>query len=480
MVPLRPESVASATVPFDQTDLIKGLSNMHRDLICFSLLFCSFALAETAPPAAGANSAAAPAATSTVAVVDQPALATVNSELPSWLRLSGELRLRYEGRQGNGFQKGNDDGYGLSRTRIDIGVRAKPWLEFFFQGQDSRAPGKRNANGVFRDPFDVRQAWVRVGGEGSPAAVTAGRQLLLYGDQRLVGPLDWTNTSRTWDAVKLELQPTKNAKFDVFASSVVENDPSRRINQRRDGANLHGVYGSIQNVIPKSTIEPLVMWQTNPLVVNELNFRGDLDRYTGGVRVWGKGLGPWDYNVAVVNQWGNVDGSGIQAWGSYAELGYSLQAPWKPRLYAEYTFGSGDGDPGDGKIGGFNDLYPTAHLWYGYNDLVGWRNIKNIRLGLNLKPHRKLGLKLDYHSFWLADRQDGLYNVAGVRTVAAPAGGATDSKIGDEVDVTFTVPVTKTITIGGGMGRMLPGPFLKQNTPGIGNTFTFLFTSFLL
>jgi hypothetical protein len=458
---------------------------MSRFLITLSLFSTVAAFpadpVEPATVAAAAASAAAPAPPPAVVFVDKPASSYLSSELPSWLTLSGEFRFRFEGRQANGFREGNDDGYGLFRTRVNVGVKAKPWLELVFQGQDARAPGKQNANGVFRDPFEVRQAYVKIGGgESSPVAVTAGRQLLLYGDQRLIGPLDWTNTSRTFDAVKLELQAGDDARLDFFSSSVVENDPTRRINHHQDGANLHGFYGAIRNVMPKSTIEPFALWQTNPLVINELNFRGDLDRYTGGVRVWGKGLGPWDYNVAIVNQWGNVAGADIGAWGSYAELGYSITAPWKPRLYAEYTFGSGDSDPADGKIGGFNDLYPTAHLWYGYNDLVGWRNLKNIRLGADLKPHPKLGLKLDYHSFWLANRHDGLYNAAGARSVAAPEGGAANTKIGDEVDVTFTVPVSKTITVGGGVGYMFTGAFLEQNTPGHGNTFTFLFTSFKL
>ena len=433
------------------------------------------------PPPPASNAAASPQPSSETPVLDKPALGYVRAASPGWLTVSGELRFRFESRQGLGFREGDDDGYGLVRARVNIAVKPKPWLEFFFQGQDSRAPGKRNANGVFRDPFDVRQAYVKIGGgEGSPVAVTAGRQLLLYGDQRLIGPLDWTNTSRTWDAVKLELKAGDDAKFDLFASSVVQNNPNRRLNQRRDGANLHGAYGSIRKIIPKSTIEPYLLWQTNPLIVNELNFRGDMDRYTGGLRIWGKGLGPWDYNLAVAKQWGEMGNAEIGAWGSYAEVGYSIPAPLKPRLYAEYTFGSGDQDSSDGKIGGFNDLYPTAHLWYGYNDLVGWRNLKNFRFGAQFKPHRKLGLRWDYHSFWLANRNDGLYNVAGIRTVAAPPGGAADSKIGDEVDATFTVPVSKTCTLGGGVGHMFPGAFLEANTTGAGNTFFFLFTSLKL
>ncbi len=76
----------------------------------------------------------------------------------------------------------------------------------------------------------------------------------------------------------------------------------------------------------------------------------------------------------------------IQAWGYYAELGYSIDAESSPRLYVHYNFGSGDEDGSDGRVGGFVDIYPTAHFLYGYNDLVGWRNLKNIRLGAEFKP----------------------------------------------------------------------------------------------
>lgn len=446
-----------------------------------SHLLLSGALSLSAAVAAEPQVAAEPAQQP---LIERPALSYVNSQAPSWLSLSGEFQFRYEGRQGLGYVEGNDDHYGLTRTRVNIAIRPTSWLQFYFQGQDSRAPGIRagaSNNGVFRDPFDVRQAYVKIGGgEASPVAFTAGRQLLSYGDQRLIGALDWTNTSRTFDALKLELQAGKDVKFDVFSSSVVENNPNRRVNLSPEGVNLHGVYGSIKRVIPKATIEPYILWQTTPVVMDELGFRGDLDRYTGGVRIFATGLKGFDYNVALVNQWGSFASADIEAWGSYAELGYTVNAPWSPRLYAEYTFGSGDSDSTDGTIGGFNDVYPTAHLWYGYNDLVGWRNLKNLRVGTQFKPLAKLGVRLDYHSFWLANRNDGLYNVAGVRTVAAPSGGAVDSKIGDEVDATFTVPLTPTITIGGGIGHMFPGAFLKTNTPGASDTFTFLFTNFRL
>ena len=188
-----------------------------------------------------------------------PPNAATTTGLPDWLSLGGEFRVRYENRQSLGYREGSDDGYALVRTRLDIGIEPTDWLKFGFQGQDSRAPAIREGVGnigAFRDGFDVRQAYVRLGGSKSPVAVTVGRQLLAYGDQRLVGSLAWANTSRAFDAVKVELR-APNAKIDIFSASVVQNDPFRGINQSSEGNNLHGIYGAIENVIPGSTIGAL-------------------------------------------------------------------------------------------------------------------------------------------------------------------------------------------------------------------------------
>ncbi len=403
----------------------------------------------------------------------------LGNDLPSWASLAGEFRVRYEGRRALGYRQGSDDGYGLIRTRLDLGITPASWLKFGFQGQDASAPGIRDVPniGVFRDGFDLRQAYARIGSEKSPVTLTVGRQVLAYGDQRLIGALNWTNTSRAFDAVKLQFRGD-GARVDVFSAQVVQNDPAVRINRSMEGNNLHGVYGAIENVIPGSTLEPYLLLRSTRSVVNELNQRGDLNRYTMGLRAWAKGLGPWDYNLALVRQWGDVADAVIDAWGYYAELGYSIDAESSPRLYVHYNFGSGDEDGGDGRVGGFDNLYPTAHFLYGYNDLVGWRNLRNIRLGAEFKPHPKFGLQFDFHSFWLATGNDALYSVAGVLSVAPPPGGATDLKVGNELDAVFTVPFSKAVSLSGGIGHMFPGPYLKANTPGDGNTFTYLVASY--
>ena len=404
----------------------------------------------------------------------------LGDELPAWLSLAGEFRVRYENLQGLGYSQDSDDGYGLTRTRLDVGIRPVSWLNFGIQAQDSRAPGIRPAlssSGAVRDPLDLRQAYAEIGASQSPASLKVGRQALIYGDSRLIGAPDWSNTSRVFDAVRLQVRGA-GAKLDLFSASVVRNDPNRRLNRSVEGEYLHGLYGSLENVIPGSTLEPYLLWQTKSSVVNELNAHGDLDRYTVGLRAWGKGLGPWDYNAALVRQWGQAAGADIQAWAGYGELGYSIEARLNPRLYVHYNYGSGDKDPGDGRIEGFDNLYPTTAFLYGRANRVGWRNHKGLRLGSEFKPHSKLTLLLEFHSFWLASRTDALYTNVGRVSVAPPPGGARDAKVGNEVDAVFTVPVTGNFSLGGGLAHMLPGPFVKANTAGHPFTYSYLFTSY--
>jgi hypothetical protein len=58
--------------------------------------------------------------------------------------------------------------------------------------------------------------------EGSASAI--GRQILSYGDERLIGSFDWHNLGRTFDAVKIRYAPAKDWFLDAFVSSVVVSD----------------------------------------------------------------------------------------------------------------------------------------------------------------------------------------------------------------------------------------------------------------
>jgi hypothetical protein len=403
-----------------------------------------------------------------------------SNEDPDWLSLGVTYRFRFESRQGTGFREGNDDGYGLNQVLIDIGVKPKSWLNFHFQGQDARAPGKMNATPLFRDPFDVRQAWVEIGdpNEGWVRA-RVGRQELSYGGQRLVGPLAWTNTARQFDAAKVTVGKD-DLGFDVFAASVVQIDDDG-FNRHRDGNNLHGFYSRLNRLIPGSKLEAFVLLKTTPLVISGNGIPGDADTYTAGVRFVRKLGAGFDTEMEAARQFGTFGADDISAWGGYWVLGYTPPGvKLSPRFSVEYQYGSGDADPTDGKYQTFDQLFPTGHLYQGTADRIGWRNISDVRAGVSIKPHAKVNLKFDHFTFWLANRHDGLYAVNGRVAVAAPEGGAADKYVGQEIDAILSWKPAGHVTVGTGLGYFMPGRFLKATTPGEGHTFSYLFLNYVL
>ncbi len=407
-------------------------------------------------------------------------ISQLNQQTPSWLNLGVAYRFRFEGRAGNGFRPDRGEGYGLNRVLVDVGVKPKSWLQFHFQGQDARAPGKEPAPGLFRDPFDVRQAWVQVGdAEKGLVHARIGRQPLLYGKQRLVGPLDWTNTARQFDAAKLTVGE-KDLHLDLFAASVVVIDPGD-FNERRDGRNLHGAYATLDGLLDKGSLEVYTLWKTDPLIVDALGRAGDQDLYTSGFR-FDRLLGAgFDMETEWARQYGQFAGEDIAAWGAYGVLGYTPPGwRWSPRFSTEYQYGSGDGDAADGTRKTFDQLFPTGHLYQGTADRIGWQNVRDVRAGVQLKPHSKLGLTFDYFNYWLANKQDHLYAVNGRISVRAPEGGARSSHVGQEVDALLAWKPAAHATVGGGLGYFFTGDFLKETTPGRRHVFTYLFLNYVL
>lgn len=438
-----------------------------RTTILLLLSFTVSAVAEEAAPTPGP----APAPAGSTPVYDRTLSSYTAERLPQWLRLSGEFRTRAEGRTGFNYQPDNNDAYGLFRTRINVELVPTAWLDFFVQGQDSRAPGldAGRPQATYRDPFDLRQAYVRFGKANSLLKLTVGRQLLSYGAQRLIGPLDWTNTSRTWDAVKLEVG-TADAKVDLFASSVVVNDPTRWINHHRQGFNIHGAYGSFKKIVPKSVFEPYVLWKT-----------GGVSVWTGGVRLAAMpgtpGLYGFDYQTELIRQGGRVGNLDHSANAAYGILGYSIAGPhWKPHLSGEYSYASGDRNPGAGTHHTFDQLLPTNHLFYGITDPTGWQNMRMARFGADAKPSKRLQVFADYRWLWLDSAKDALYDVTG-KAVVRPKAGNTTRSIGTEVDFSAVWSASKQWKVGGGIGHLIAGDFLKQNSKGSG-TFPYVFAQY--
>ena len=148
------------------------------------------------------------------------------------------------------------------------------------------------------------------------------------------------------------------------------------------------------------------------------------------------------------------------------------------RLTGEYNFASGDADPADGVRGTFDQLYPTGHDKLGLADQVGWRNVHHLRAGFDITPLKGFPVATSYHSWWLAEKRDGLYAASGALIARIPAGAA-DAHVGQELDVQVARAVTPQIQLAAGYAHMFTGAFLKQATPGASYSHPFVTVTYV-
>lgn len=390
----------------------------------------------------------------------------LNEVLPQWLRVRAELRGRLEGFEGAGFAAGRDDLYWLNRLRLNATVQPSPSLAFTVQAQDARVADKTVGpiGPPFRDQLDLRMAYVSIGNaKTAPMIVQVGRQELAFGDQRLVGHLGWLNTARTFDAARVTLRH-KKFRLDGFGSSVVTIRDDQ-FNKSGAGNRFYGAYGSTGALVPKSTIEPYLFYRFGRDLRSEVGPVGDLKAATIGARWVGTVPAGPEYNTEMAFQTGSLGPDTVRAWAGHWQVRQTLRAKRALRLIGEYNYASGDSDPTDGTRETFDQLYPTGHDKYGLADQVGWRNLHHLRSGFEVAPRKRLVLSGSYHSWWLAETHDGLYNAGGAM-LARIAGGAAGRHIGHELDAQAVVSLSPQIQLSGGYAYIVPGEFLKQATPG--------------
>lgn len=382
--------------------------------------------------------------------------------------------LRAEARENNfdfndAVESLTDDAWLLQRARIGLRLVPRDSFQFYVQGQSSfelesdrpNVPGVLGAEGD--DPVDLRQAYVTMGSKDFN--LTLGRQMLRYGDERLVGAFDWNNFGRTFDAAKLHFAPAKGWSLDAFASSVVvvdsdEFNRSDLFNGNGTGRNqvFSGLYLSTASLCPLGSTTDFYVFE-----LHEESSGGGTDFVTLGTRVKANvaKTGGWDYETEMAVQTGDLRGRDLSAFAGHWGAGRVwTQSAWKPRLFAEYNFATGDGNAADGEIGTFQNLFPTNHKFYGYMDLFSWQNVHNPAVSFSVHPSEKMKLQIDYHAFWLAETSDAWYRANGVTPVRPIVPGA-DSFAGTELDLSVTWKVRAHLGLLAGYSHFFCGDYLK-------------------
>lgn len=256
-----------------------------------------------------------------------------------------------------------------------------------------------------------------------------GRQEMLYGAERVVSPLDWANTRRTFDGFKLMYSDAAWA-IDGFFLNPVVNDV-KGFDERNNAIDFYGVYASRKG-LDIGTVDTYFLSLDNDAV----GFRYD----TLGTRIVGKrGELMYDFEGGV--QFGdNANGTDHDAGFLTAGLGRSLSIgpKWKPTLWLWYDWASGEDDPSQVGRGddGFDHLFPLAHKYLGFIDLFGRRNIHDANMQLITPMGDRVSMLLWYHYFFL-DQKTTPYSLG--MAPYRPGIAAVDRELGHEIDLAFTL-----------------------------------------
>src|ERR1700730_4193304 len=343
-------------------------------------------------------------------------VAKLDEVLPKWLHIGGQYRDRLEGPIGIGYT-GTNDFYLLDRFRLIVAIRPKEWLEFFGEVQDSRIFFNHhiaNAN-PFEDSWTLWQSYVQVGSSTSGwVDALAGREVLAFGDERVIGPSNWLNVGRTFDVARVDVHHP-GYEVAVFASSVVPGS-NTFLHRALPGNNFYGVYTSFQNIIPHAIFEPYVLWRLAPgnFGLPETVGRGHLNEVTIGLHVKGTLPTDIDYDTEFDGETGSLGASSIGAWAGYAGVGKTFpKVVLSPRVYLEGNYASGTKNPAGRDWNTFDSLYPSNHDKLGFADQVGRRNLVQFRVGVEEDVTRKWKLKQAFEVFWLATSNDNFYASSG-------------------------------------------------------------------
>ena len=406
-------------------------------------------------------------------------MADVNRYLPAWMRFDGQFRDRFEGLEH--LASGNkSDNHDLTQLRIMLAITPADWLQFVGETQDSRIfwNSSVHAQPPYQNSWDVRQAYVQVGNASKGwFDFVAGREILAFGGERLVGPSDWLNMGRTFDVLRLNLHQSW-FRLSLFASSVIIARDGV-VDHHYEGNNLYGAYGSMTHVIPGATFEPFIFWRIAPpgLHLNENAGRGALNEATVGARVVGRAYAGTQYEVEMARQAGSLGPDSIDSWAGHWKLSRPLGSRIKPTPFVESNFATGTKNPAGTEWTTFDQLYPSAHNKLDFADQVGWRNIEQVRGGTSETAGRKWTFNETYEEFWLDSARDALYSSGGMPVAVSPTGAA-GRHVGGELDLWAEWKWKETAEFGFGWGRFFTGRFLNRTTSGKDFIYPFIYLTY--
>jgi hypothetical protein len=352
------------------------------------------------------------------------------------LDLGGQLRTRYHHEQGMGqdvagpgvgrFQGTQHDIF-LTRLRLYGNWKVADRLRFYCEGIFADVSDDEHTylpRPIDRNYGDFLNLFVDVGLiDGLTARV--GRQELLYGAERLISPLDWANTRRTFDGAPLLYKGDgfTSDLFYTYLAPVVANE----LDEPDYNQAFYGSYNTV-TVSESLAVDVYYIGYDDSRNLSGSNF----SIHTCGIRFNGSLTDNWLFEMEGGPQFGRQSGQGVDHEAAFCTFGVGRKLgdvlPWTPTLWCYYDYASGNTPSGD--FNRFNDLFPLGHKYFGFIDAVRRQNVEAPNLLLTMKPHAKVDLLCWYWHIMANQAGDIIPSIGGT-----PPQSTASKDFGDELDL---------------------------------------------
>lgn len=375
-------------------------------------------------------------------------------DIPEGFSASGSVRLRYEAIDGQARAGFNTSDQLLDlRTQLLLTLRHHN-LRLVTEIYDSRVwnanPGTPlTTNEV--DALEPVQAYVQADlgailGAGTAASVRAGRFTLDLGSRRLVAADDYRNTTNGFTGLRADVQSASGIKATAIyvlpQTRLPDDGPSLRANDiALDKESFASVLWGGFLARQGKDQRPLVEASFLHFGERDAPGRPTRDRSLnslGGRIVVDPRPDYFDWGVEGIYQWGRISASAaadaatlpVDANFVRVHVGYSVLAPWKPRLLVEFDRASGGAGPNYHR---FDPLFGMRRADLGpaglYN-AIGRSNVMAPGVRLEVTPSSRFDAFIGYRALWLADRRDA-FSTTSVRD----ASGASGRFAGHQIDL---------------------------------------------
>jgi len=383
----------------------------------------------------------------------------------AYLTTGIELRARNEAYRNNlwGGAAAPDDGY--------LWLRAMPYadvhvgrLRGFVQPVAAYAVGVAPAPGpVDQTRTDLLQGFVDVRfgtadtGATSGLGVTlrAGRQMLSFGSERLIGTRYGPNVPLAFDGLR-GIVSLPGARIDLLAVRPVQAGTSSFDDRRSRTRRLYGAYVTVP--LGEVGVDLYYLRFSNTAAA----FGGMTAaerRHSIGVRLYGD-TASWHWNTEAVTQFGRFGSGRIGAWTVTGEVGRRFaDAHFTPDVVLRVNVVSGDKRTGEGRLGTFNALFPKGK-YFGELSPVGPTNI------ISANPRAAFALgggvsgSVAAMAYWRQSRGDGVYDIPG--NLIRAAGQSRARFIGKQVEATLAWQATPELELSSSLSAFEAVGFIRE------------------